>query len=123
MTNIKRTNNWKMVFGALVILLAGICTSAGFVSTGVTSAQSISVSSPNRQDVVRNTNDQAGKQESQVRESNLLKDAVTQTAEKETVKKESGLNESRTMLLADGSSSDEPLLQKFIKKLGSIIWG
>lgn len=35
-----------------------------------------------------------------------------------------GSADTKTLLLADGSTGeDEPILQKFIKKLGSIIWG
>jgi len=101
----------------------GFCVIAGFSSAGITNAQVVNGISFSVQKSVSKSAGNVTKAKSQVK-TDMLKDNVAPAGkDQQRTDFTEKLGAGQQILLADGSAGDEPLLQKFIKKLNSILWG
>lgn len=125
MNNNRKSQSRKATSFTLLIALVCVCAIASYFPFEVTNAQCFAKNNPDGQGQIAGDQKKSLQPTSQVRADNLLKDALRQSdKEKKNVGLESESVKAQSNFLADGSASDdEPLLQKFIKKLGSIIWG
>lgn len=125
MNNKNKSESRKVTSFTMTIALACICSFTSYFYTGITNAQCVGKNSSGDSGQAAGNQEKSVQPISQMRTDALLKDSLRQAEKgRKSAGPESESVKGSSSFLADGSTGDdEPLLQKFIKKLGSIIWG